>query len=65
MLGTKLKYTTAFHTRGDGQTEVVNRSLGNILYPLVGEHDECWDLKLFIVHIIYLSTGQHVRVHMR
>ena len=52
MLGTKLKFSTAFHSQTDGQMEVVYRSLGNILRIIVGEHLGSWDLKLSIAKCV-------------
>lgn len=38
--------SSAYHPQSDGQTEVVNRSLGNLLRALVGESIKKWDSKL-------------------
>ena len=42
-LGTKLSFISAYHPQTNEQTEVVNKSLGNILRSLVGEHPKQWD----------------------
>ena len=46
LLGTKLNFSIAYYLQTDGQIEVINRSLGNLLRCLVGESLENWDLLL-------------------
>ena len=43
LLKTSLNMNSAYHPQSDGQTEVVNRSLGNMLRCLVGENIRSWD----------------------
>jgi len=45
-LGTKLKYSTTCHPQMDGQTEVINRTLGALLRALIKSHSKAWDLLL-------------------
>ncbi|CAL9232327.1 unnamed protein product [Arabidopsis halleri] len=46
MLNTSLDMSSAYHPQSDGQTEVINRSLGNLLRCPVGESIKSWDSKL-------------------
>jgi hypothetical protein len=56
MMGTKLKFSTAYHPQTDDQTEVVNRSLGNLLRCLVSDHNRNRDLILPTVQFAYNSS---------
>ena len=42
-MGTNLMFSSGYHPQTDGQTEVVNRSLGDLLRSLVTEHHSSWD----------------------
>ena len=42
-VGTSEDYSTTFHPQTDWQTEVVNKSLSNILRCLVGDHPKEWE----------------------
>jgi hypothetical protein len=42
-LGSNLAFSSAYHAQTDGQTEVINRSLGDLLRSLVMEHHSNWD----------------------
>ena len=56
LVGTKLKFSTAFHPQTDGQTKVVNRSLDNLLRCLVGEVSWNWDSILPTAQLAYNSS---------
>ena len=55
-VGTKLNFSSSFHPQMDGQTEVVNRSVGNMLRCLVGERLGNWDLMLAQAEFAYNSS---------
>jgi hypothetical protein len=42
-MGIEMSFSSSYHPQTDGQTEVVNQSLGNLLRSLVTEHHSRWD----------------------
>ncbi|GKB12789.1 putative reverse transcriptase domain-containing protein [Tanacetum coccineum] len=62
MVSTQLNFSSSYHSQTDGQTEVVNGSLGNLLRCLVGDHVKACDQKLCQAefahnHAVNRSTG--------
>ena len=49
----ELKFSSIFHPQTDGQTEVVNRSLGNLLRCLFGNKPSNWDMVLVQAKFAY------------
>ncbi|GJT51925.1 RNA-directed DNA polymerase [Tanacetum coccineum] len=45
-LGSKLQFSSSYHPQTNGQTKVVNRSLGNLLRSLIRNNAKHWDLIL-------------------
>src|SRR2546426_4064673 len=52
-LGTKLLFSTTCHPQTDGQTEVVNRTLGTLLRALVGKNLIAWEDCLPFIEFAY------------
>ena len=62
-MGTKLKFSTAFHPQTDGQTEIVNRTLGNLLRCLVRKNLKTWDLILPMAEFAYNGSVNRTTGH--
>ncbi|KAL6587963.1 hypothetical protein OROMI_000941 [Orobanche minor] len=56
---TELHYSSAYHPQTDGQTEVVNRSLGKLLHCLVLDNTKSWDTKLPQAEFSHNSAVNH------
>jgi transposase InsO family protein len=56
LLGTKLKYSTAYHPQTDGQTERTNRTLEEMLRCYIDKQHDNWDELLLQAEIAYNSV---------
>ena len=54
-MGTKFQFSIIFHLQTDGQTEIVNKSLSNLLRCQVGKSPRICDLVLPTAEFVYNS----------
>lgn len=59
-LGTKLQFTSVGHPQMDGQSEVVNHRLGNLLHYFVGKNIRQWDLILTQVEFSFNRSKNQI-----
>ncbi|KAL4590366.1 hypothetical protein LXL04_003295 [Taraxacum kok-saghyz] len=62
-LGTRLRYSTAYHPQSDGQTEVVNRCFQNFLRSFASEEPQSWSKFLYLAEYWY-NTSHHSAINM-
>ena len=63
LVGTRVNLSTAYHPQTDGQTERMNRTLGDVLRNFAGLHPDTWDTHLAAAEFamnnaVNRSTGQ-------
>ena len=76
LLGTDLRFSTAFHPQTDGQSERMIQTLENFLRPYVERHPPAWSQYLALAEFVahnavnvatgyspfYLNSGDHLLV---
>ncbi|GKV08469.1 hypothetical protein SLEP1_g20091 [Rubroshorea leprosula] len=55
-MGTQLQFSSASHPQTDGQTEAINKILGNVLRSFVGKNLRQWDLVLAQAEFAYNNS---------
>nr|GEV05783.1 RNA-directed DNA polymerase [Tanacetum cinerariifolium] len=58
-LGSKLQFSSSHHPQTDGQIEVANRSMGNLMRSLVRDNPKKWDLTLPQAEFSYNRSINH------
>ena len=62
-LGTTLQFSSSYHPQTDGQIEVVNQRLGNLLRSFVGKNIRQWDLLLAQAEFAYNQSPSQTTGH--
>jgi hypothetical protein len=55
-MGSRLQCNSLYHLETNGQTKVVNRSLGNLMRNLIGDKQSQWDLVVAQVEFSYNNS---------
>ena len=63
LLGTKLRPSSAYHPQTDGQTEVVNKKVEEMIRAFVGYHKTDWDEHLTEFEVAYNSSVHTATMH--
>ena len=59
ILGTELKMSTPYHPQTDGQTEIANKTIGNLLRTMLAQGDANWEQLLAPIEFEFNNLYNH------